>query len=135
MATLRKKSDDTYGIYIAELSMGELKAIQTALADKHDGPVADELFCALGFYLDRVPEPGQTKKEAEVELEKVETGRADSILPEPPSVEAGGPAPSGEAPAPEEPEEPAGSKPSTYDDLVKGGADAALPEPPSIPAE
>ena len=133
MATLRKKNDETYGIYVAEFSMGELKAIQAALADKHDGPVADELFQGLNFYLDRVPDPGQTKKEAEVELEKVETGRADSILPEPPSDGAEGAQP---APAPAAPvAEPDAPAPASYDELVKGGVDAALPEPPAIPAE
>lgn len=130
---LRKKSDDSFDVYIAELSMGEIKAILAALGGDSSGPVADEMRSGIEFYLARLPIPGQSKKEAEVEQEKVEVDRADSVLPEPPKDSDAEAQPAAdEPPAPTPGEDDATGQ--SYEDLT-GNLDSALPEPPSIPNE
>lgn len=54
-----KKVSGGFNSYRAELSYGELQAIAAALEKSHFGPVADELYSGLRFYLDKLPRPGE----------------------------------------------------------------------------
>ena len=68
------KVKDTYSEYKLTMSFGQLKAMHKALEADHVGPVADEMFKALDYYLAKLPLPGEDKdpkkeKEAEKEAE------------------------------------------------------------------
>lgn len=78
-----KKKNESYNTYTLTLSFGQMEAILNALATDHTGPVADELYAELEWYMSRLPKPGEDEKE-----EKAEAGGE----PEGAEVPAGEPA-------------------------------------------
>jgi len=78
-----KKKDGSFNEYALDISYGELVAIENALADNHSGPVADELFAGLKWYLDgNVEKPGE-EEEDKAEA-KEDTADLDADLSPPP---------------------------------------------------
>jgi hypothetical protein len=62
------KVKGTYSEYTCKVSFGQLKALRDSLERDHSGPVADEMYKALDYYLAQLPLPGEDgdkKKEEE----------------------------------------------------------------------
>lgn len=70
---LKKKSNDTFNIYTAEFSWGQLIALHSALQKDHSGPVLDEIFAELDFYVNELPKPGEEKEKKKEEKGKEPT--------------------------------------------------------------
>jgi hypothetical protein len=84
-----KKANDTYDVYTAKLSYLEMIAIADALRSGGTGPVADELRRSFEWHIDRVPGPGEDKKDLEKKEE--EGGEGDGLPPDDlPPAPAGG---------------------------------------------
>jgi hypothetical protein len=93
------KKSNTYDDYVLDVSFTELSAILGGLESDHTGPVADEVYSAIRWYVERLPEPGseETKlrsleKPAEKKAENgdfpeipEEGFELDKDLPEPPT--------------------------------------------------
>jgi len=60
-----KKKESDFNTYVLDVSYGELIAMERAMADNHAGPVADELYAGIKWYLDRLPEPGEEESDEE----------------------------------------------------------------------
>lgn len=58
-----KKKEGSYNDYVCDLSYSELIEIEKAMSHSHTGPVADELYGGLKFFLDRLPKPGEEPQE------------------------------------------------------------------------
>ena len=58
------KVKGTYSEYKLTLSFGQLKELHSALADDHVGPIKDEMFKALDYYLAKLPLPGEDEEKA-----------------------------------------------------------------------
>ncbi len=52
------KTKNEYNTYRMKLSYGELVALEQSLGANRQGPVADELYGAIKWYLDELPKPG-----------------------------------------------------------------------------
>lgn len=120
------KAPSKFNTYRMELSFGELVALENAMADNHAGPVADELWAGMRWYLDKLPKPGEDGKGGEEGEEgalgapeggidigialpntPVDTdAAADELLPAPPADGMGGgePLPAGDEEVVEEPD-------------------------------
>ncbi len=105
-----KKKAKSFNSYTVELSFGQLEAIRTALEEKHDDVLSDELLAELIWYLDRVPGPGEDEDELKAKQEQAEAGGAEGAvegedlpIPMPPGSEAGTPPDDGSAPLGEHP--------------------------------
>lgn len=61
------KSSGKFNTYKIEVSYGELVAMENALQDSHSGPIADELFAGIQWYLAKLPLPGEEKTDKEGE--------------------------------------------------------------------
>ena len=59
------KVTDQYDIYRLELSYSQIVAVLNAMSDSHSGPVADELYAALKWNMDRVLKPGEEEEKNE----------------------------------------------------------------------
>lgn len=90
-----KKAGNSYNKYAMELSYGELEAINSALASKHEGPVADELYNGLNWYFQRLPKPGSEEtKLKELDNPDAETSDEGDIgLDAPDQMDGEGPLP------------------------------------------
>jgi hypothetical protein len=77
------KNASSYNEYTIKASMGEIQELHRRFADDHAGPVADEIFRAVSWYLDgRLPGPGEEKEE---EGDAETNAKADELLPTPDS--------------------------------------------------
>lgn len=77
-----KKKGDSFDTYLLEISFTEMAAILTALEADHTGPVGDEVFAALKWYVSRLPEPGSE----ETKLKHPEADEKEEVItdiPEP----------------------------------------------------
>jgi hypothetical protein len=124
-----KKKPKTFNDYTLEISFGQLEVIRAALDRDHADPVADELLAELGWYMDRVPGPGEEEEDVKAREEHPE-GAAGAAgdetdgmpLPMPPHDNEGA-APEQEPPTPpEEGREHEGGEPM-------GGGGHHIPEP------
>ena len=81
----------SFNEYKLTLSYGELVALENSLSSGRSGPIADELFAGIKWYLDddsKLPKPGQEKED----VKKGEKEEEESELPLPsPDEEMGGP--------------------------------------------
>ena len=59
-----KKKKNSFNEYTLEVSYGELEAIKNSLQSNHTGPVADELYAGVCYYLERLDPPGVDTEEA-----------------------------------------------------------------------
>ena len=53
-----KKAGQAYDKYTLTVSYGELTAMIDAMRDTHAGVTADEMYHAMTWYVERLPEPG-----------------------------------------------------------------------------
>lgn len=67
-----KKKKGSFNDYDLSMSFGELEAIRDALASRHTGPIADELYAGIVWSMERLPKPGE-------EDEDVKKGEEDGI--------------------------------------------------------
>lgn len=134
-----KKKKNSFNEYTMEVSYGELEAIRNALSSNHTGPVADELYAGVCYFLDRLDPPGVDSEEESKAAEGGDMGgeaplgdeSADDILPAPPADDAdinaaAGAPPGADAPAPPAEPSEAGDHAINYDD-----PDSLLPAPPA----
>ena len=66
------KVKDTYSEYKLTISFGQLKEIYKALSVDHTGPIADEMWKALDYYMAKLPLPGEDKEDKDKAAEKAE---------------------------------------------------------------
>lgn len=135
------KVKETFNTYKLELSYGQIEAIQQALEKDHANPISDELLAIFGYYLAKVPGPGQDEeaKNAETAAPAVDAGFGGQGGQGGPIADLGG---QGGEPLPLPPEDDGmgdeGFEPGAPEgDLPPEGApgeediDSALPPPPS----
>lgn len=123
-----KKKAGTYDVYTLEVSFGELEAFRTGLEADHADPVRDEKLAEIGWYMDRLPRPGEDEKEMKAATEGgVPGGEDDDVpVPMPPGTQAGTPPDGGEQPTfpPGESEEVHTEEAGLPEPGADGGADA-----------
>ena len=61
------KVNGSFNEYKLEISYAELLAIRDALARSHAGPVGDELYSGIVWYIDKLPPPGVEEEDEEEE--------------------------------------------------------------------
>lgn len=88
------KVNGSFNEYKLELSYNELVAIRDALSKHHAGPIADELYSGVLWYLDKLPPPG-VEEEDEDDDEKSPAKKhskepSEVGLPDPDEDEQGG---------------------------------------------
>jgi len=66
------KAAGKFNSYKIDLSYGELVSLENALQDNHSGPIADELWAGIKWYLDKLPLPGEEKEKEGKDEEKGE---------------------------------------------------------------
>ena len=86
------KVKGSYSEYKCTVSFGQLKALRDALAVDHSGPILDEMFKALDYYMSKLPLPGDDEdakkaKEAEKAAEADDKNDAAPAGAETPSAE------------------------------------------------
>jgi hypothetical protein len=103
-----QKKSGTYDFYTLEVSFTEMAAMLNSLETDHSNPISDEMYAAIKWYIERLPEPGsdetklrnpadeekELEKEGEGELEEIEDIKGppeekeeeveEKIVPEPP---------------------------------------------------
>lgn len=104
-----KKSKGTFNTYQLELSYGQIVAIQQALRDKHDDPIADDLMAMFDYYMKELPGPGEDEEKLKDREQAAKAAEDDFPIPMPPgrdtvAPEEGGEAPEGDVPTEELPE-------------------------------
>lgn len=91
-----KKANDTYDVYNAKISYLEMIALADALRTGGVGPIADELRRSFEWHIDRVPGPGEDKKDREQKrpedsepnaVEPDIQAEVDEILPDPDGID------------------------------------------------
>lgn len=122
------KINGSFNEYKLELSWGELEAIYQSMAHNHTGPIADEVFDGLTWYMNNnLPLPGEDPKKKKDEKGGEEDAELDAMLPDPDAAaqDLDEPAPVSPARLPAA-EVPPGPKDSGEDNA----ADDKLPKPP-----
>lgn len=134
------KITGSFNEYRLEVSWGELEAIYEAMAQSHAGPVADEVYSGLKWYMDsRLPLPGEDDKKKKDGKDDVDA-EADARLPDPDEFAQL------DRPAPESPARLAQVEPGAGDDDEPGddgdggaedddddtSANSRLPKPPPV---
>ena len=118
-----KKDDANFDIYRMEITYGELLTIKNALESAPGiGPEADEILQGLGWYIEKIPGPGEEadKGEGSANSPDLPKSQADDALD---GIELL-PAAPGESPAPESEHGEKAQGPEDEDE------DYTLPEPP-----
>ena len=87
-----KKAGQAYDKYTLTVSYGELSAMIDAMRESHTGVTADEMYHAMTWYVERLPEPGsdetglkdpdEVDKTADHDKNSAETP-ADDLLDDP----------------------------------------------------
>lgn len=93
-----KKKSGTYNTYTLQLSMGQITAIHAALTKDHANPLADELLQLFGYYMQKLPGPGEEEEDikARDEQEALQNGGGEEDgddgvpIPMPPGEEGDG---------------------------------------------
>lgn len=124
-----KKKKGSFNDYDATVSWGQLEIIAAALERDHSDPVADELFAELGWYMERVPGPGEEEEDVKAREEGAappQEGDEDLPLPMPPTE--------GEAPAePGLPGEAKGGEGEAEGEVTPEDMEAALSGEAPVP--